>query len=56
MPTIRIGIPLVLIGIFIIYLLYLVITKAEPKKIKQVLLPGMFFTSVWLLIYIFVFK
>jgi FtsH-binding integral membrane protein len=56
MHPIRIGIPLVMIAVFVIYLLYLIVTKKESKQIKNVLYPGLFFIAVWGIIYFVIWK
>lgn len=48
----RLFIPFVMIALFLGYILYLLFIKKELRKnIYTVLLPGMFFMSVWGLIY-----
>lgn len=56
MHPIRIGIPLVIIAIFIVYLVYMVVTKKDQKAIKKVLYPGLFFIGVWALIFFLLLK
>lgn len=56
MHAIRIGIPIVFIAIFVVSLLYLVLSKKDPKTIKKVLYPGLFFIAVWAIIYFVLLK
>ncbi len=54
MHPIRIGIPLVLIAIFVVYILHLVLSKKDSKTIKKVLYPGLFFIAIWVVIFLFI--
>lgn len=56
MNPIRLGIPLVLIALFIVYILYLVISKKDAATIKKVAYPGLFFMAVWVVIFFFVLR
>lgn len=56
MHPIRIGIPLVMITLFLIYIVYMVISKKDPKSIKKTLYPGLFFIGVWAVIYFVILK
>lgn len=49
-------IPIGIIAILIGYVLYLLITKQDAKKIKSVLYPGLFFLVVWAALYYFILK
>lgn len=56
MHPIRLGIPLVVIAIFLVYILYLVLTKKDSKTITRVLYPGLFFIAVWAVIFFLILK
>lgn len=51
MNPLRLIIPIALIIIFFVYIIYLIGTNKESKKIKAVLFPGLFFIAVWIVIY-----
>lgn len=56
MHPLRLGIPILLIALFVVYVLYLALSKKDARTIKRVLYPGLFFISVWIVIYFFVLK
>jgi len=56
MHPIRIGIPLVLIAVFIFYVFYLVIIKKDSKKTKSVLYPGLFFIAIWAIVFFLILR
>jgi hypothetical protein len=49
-------IPIGLIAVFIIYVLYLLLVKKDMKKLKIALYPGLFFITIWAVIYYFLLK
>lgn len=48
--------PALLAGVFAGYLAYLFFWKKDPATLKAVLYPGLFFVSIWALLYYFVLK
>ncbi len=51
MHPVRIGIPLVIIAFFVIYIIYLVVSKKDKQTILKALYAGLFFTGIWAIIY-----
>ncbi|WP_187695259.1 hypothetical protein [Chryseobacterium sp.] len=49
-------IPIGLIIIFIIYVIYLAFVKKDMQMLRSVLYPGLFFITVWALIYYFMLR
>lgn len=50
-------VPIGLIALFICYVLYLAFARKNLRsQIKPIVLPGLFFISVWAVIYYFIFK
>jgi len=49
-------IPIGLIAVFFVYILYLFIVKKDMKKLKTILYPGLFFITIWFVIYYFLLK
>ena len=56
MHPIRIGIPIVIIALFILYVLYLLIIKKDKNAIKKVVFPGLFFIGIWAILYFLFLK
>ena len=56
MPPFRSIIALVLIILWIIYLAYMIITKKDKKKIKELFFLGLFFIVIWVGLYFLIFK
>jgi hypothetical protein len=55
MNPLRLIIPFFFIVLFIGYVVYMILTKKDVKRIKQVVYPGLFFISVWAVIYTWIF-
>ncbi len=55
MNPFRLGIPLILIALFLGYVVYLVVRKKDAKTIKSILYPGLFFIGVWIPLFFFLF-
>ena len=49
-------IPIGLLAVFIIVLAYFMIFKKDMKKFRMVLYPGLFFATIWVVIYYFMFR
>lgn len=56
MHPIRIIIPLVFIALFLVYIVYLILSKKDVKTIQKVLYPGLFFIAVWAVIFFLILK
>lgn len=57
MGSIRLFMPILLIGLFIIYILYLGLIKKDLKrKLNTVVYPGVFFTLLWTVLYFLILK
>lgn len=51
-PFIAVG----LTALFVVYIVYLLFFKKDKKQLKDALLPGLIFISVWIVLYIFLIK
>ena len=49
-------IPIGLLAVFIITLVYFLILRKDMKRFKMVLYPGLFFMTIWVVIYYFMLK
>ena len=49
-------IPIGLLAVFIFTLIYFLLIKKDAKKFQMVLYPGVFFATVWVVIYYFMLK
>lgn len=57
MSPVRLFIPILIIGLFILYILYLGLIKKDLKsKIKTVVYPGVFFILIWVILYFLILK
>jgi len=49
-------IPIVLVTLFFFYIFYLLLIKKDIKKLKTIVFPGLFFITIWAVIYYFLLK
>jgi|GEM_PF-1581295 len=54
--SVRLLVPIVLFAAAVLWILYLLIVKRNWKKAKEVLIPTLFFTAIWAVIYYFVYR
>lgn len=56
MLPIRIIMPLILIGLFILYMLYVALIKKDLKNNLKYIYPGLFFVGIWGIFYFLILK
>ncbi|MFA7273793.1 MAG: hypothetical protein WC044_07980 [Crocinitomicaceae bacterium] len=49
-------IPIALFAISVLVILYLLLIKKDKKTVRNILLPELFFITIWLILYYFLFK
>lgn len=56
MHPLRLVIPLVIIGLFILYVLYIALIKKDIKSNLKYIYPGLFFVAIWGVLYFLLLK
>jgi hypothetical protein len=55
MSPVRLILPIFFIGLFVVYLLYLLIIRKDNQSFKKVFFPGLFFIGIWAVLYLIYF-